>query len=105
MTTAERIDRVVEALRACAPERIYVFGSAARGEADDLSDLDVVVVARSDLPFFDRLRDVGRLLPADVGAVDLLVYTPSELSEMVRRGNAFAEMLLEEGLLVDGAEG
>ena len=39
-----RIQRLVEALRAYQPERVYLFGSWARGEEDDLSDLDVVVI-------------------------------------------------------------
>lgn len=39
----EIVRRLVEALR---PERIYLFGSRARGEATAGSDYDVVVVVR-----------------------------------------------------------
>jgi len=35
-----------------------------------------------------------------MGGVDVLVYTPKEFAEMRREGNAFAEMILEEGALI-----
>jgi len=91
---------VVEALRRYDPERIYVFGSWARGEADELSDLDLVVIKRTTTPFLERLREVARLLPAETGGVDILVYTPDEFETMRRSGNAFVEMVAEEGQLV-----
>jgi len=34
--------------------------------------------------------------------VDLLVYTPEEFAAMRRAGNAFAEMIVEEGCLLYG---
>ncbi len=95
-----RIHALLEALRGYGPERVYLFGSCARGEADDLSDLDVVVIKRTILGFFDRMREVGKLLPAALGGVDLLVYTPEEFEVMRQEGNAFAEMIAEEGLLI-----
>ena len=91
---------VVEALRRYDPERIYVFGSWARGEADELSDLDLVVIKRTTTPFLERLREVARLLPAETGGVDILVYTPDEFETMRRSGNVFEEMIAEEGQLV-----
>jgi predicted nucleotidyltransferase len=90
----------VEALRAYQPEQVYLFGSWARGEEDDLSDLDVVVIKRTTLPFFERLREVAKALPLEAGGVDVLVYTPDEFEAMQREGNAFAEMIAEEGRLI-----
>ncbi len=99
-----RIREVVEALRSYQPERVYLFGSWARGEADELSDLDLVVIKRTTAPFFDRLMEVGRLLPAGAGGVDVLVYTPDEFAAMQRNGNAFAELIAEEGRLIYARE-
>ena len=78
-------------------ERIYLFGSAARGEADDLSDVDLVIIKQTTQPWLDRMPEVARLLPADVGGVDALVYTPEEFARMLDEGNAFAQMIAEEG--------
>lgn len=100
--TSDRIREIIQALHPYQPDRIYLFGSWARGEEDDLSDLDVVVIKRTPLPFFDRLREVLRLFPAEFGAVDVLVYTPEEFAAMQKEGNAFAEMIIEEGRLIYG---
>jgi predicted nucleotidyltransferase len=94
------VDRIVQALRPYQPQRIHLFGSAARGECDELSDVDLVIIKETERPFLDRLSEVAALLPPDVGGVDLLVYTPAEFSEMAARGNAFVEMVLEEGRVI-----
>lgn len=98
--TAAEFEWIVKALLPLEPERIYLFGSWARGEADDLSDLDLVVVADTMLPFFDRLKAAAALLPETIGAADILVYTPDEFDSMRRNGNAFAELVAEEGRLI-----
>ncbi len=60
----------------------WIFGSHARGTAEDESDIDVIVVAPTGRPFVERFRDY---LPAIVNAgvgVDMLVYTPEEFARM-----------------------
>jgi len=99
-----RIDKLLEVLRPYEPERVDLFGSAAREEADELSDLDLVVIKRTSLPFFERLREVAKLLPAGTGGVDVLVYTPEEFLRMQQEGNAFAELIAEEARLIYGGE-
>lgn len=97
--------RLAKALIPYGPERIYLFGSWARGEADELSDIDLVVIKTTDAPFFDRLRETARLLPSEVGAVDIFVYTPEEFANMKAQGNAFAEMIEDEGMVIYDATG
>ncbi len=41
-------------------------------------------------------------MPAALGGMDLLVSTPAEFAAMRRAGNACAEMIVEEGCLLDG---
>jgi predicted nucleotidyltransferase len=79
---------------------VYLFGSWPRGEADALSDLDVVLIKRTTQPFFERLREASRL--AALGGVDLLVSTPEAYAAMRRAGNACAEMIVAEGCLRSG---
>ena len=97
-----RLDRLMAALRAYDPECVYLVGSAARDEADELSDLDIVVIKRTEAPFLDRLQELAALLPGGVGGGDVLVYTPEEFATMRRDGNAFAEMIVAEGRLLYG---
>jgi predicted nucleotidyltransferase len=97
---SQRLAHLIEILKGYKPERIYLFGSWARGEWDDLSDIDLVLIKKTRRSFLDRLRDVGKLLPPEIGGVDILVYTPSEFVRMKEQGNAFVEMILEEGQLI-----
>jgi predicted nucleotidyltransferase len=72
-TLRAAIGRLIAA--ATAPSRVILFGSYARGTADEASDVDILVVER-DVPDpageYMRLRDaLGRVAPG-VG-VDLLL--------------------------------
>ena len=96
----KKVRQLLNSLLPYQPERMYLFGSWARGEEDELSDMDLLIIKETKAPFFDRLREVSKLLPGNVGGVDVLVYTPKEFAAMRREGNAFAEMILEEGSLI-----
>lgn len=64
--------------------RISLVGSFARGRADLCTDIDLVVVMRTQMPFVERLRLIyGSLcLPVDV---DVLCYTPEEFEELKKK--------------------
>lgn len=90
---------MISALRDYDPEQVILFGSRARGDADEYSDLDVAIIKETDERFMDRLGTVYDLLPA-VGAMDVLVYTPAEFAEMKARGNPFIEEIMAHGLVI-----
>ena len=82
--------------------RAIVFGSVARGEADEWSDLDLVIVAETSRPFLERYRDFEAIY--DVWPrLDLLVYTPSEFAHMHAQGRPFIEHVLREGVVIHEA--
>lgn len=84
------------------PEQVILFGSMARGDVEEWSDLDLLIVKETTEPFPDRSVRVALLCRAMVG-VDYLVYTPSELAQMIERGNPFILNALQEGrVLFDG---
>ena len=72
----EIVRRLVQALQ---PERIYLFGSRARGNATDDSDYDLlVIVAQSDLPRYKREQAAYGALWGVGTSVDVLVLTREE---------------------------
>ena len=95
----ERVERVVSSLQEYDPERIILFGSCARRDADEHSDIDIIVIKETEERFLDRLKRVYRLVKPSF-AMDVLVYTPGELEEMRGRGNPFLEEALSEGIIV-----
>ena len=101
MDVADLQDRaiLVERLRprVAGARRALVFGSVARGEADEWSDLDLIVIADTDRTFFERFRDFGGLYEV-WPRLDLLVYTSAEFERMVDEENPFLLRALEEGV-------
>jgi predicted nucleotidyltransferase len=95
-----RFERVVECLKRYKPEKIIVFGSYARGETDEYSDLDFVVIKKTNKRFLERLIEVAKLLDDDLGKVDVFVYTPREFREMMEQGNPFIEEVSKDGRIV-----
>lgn len=82
--------------------KAIVFGSVARGEADDWSDLDLVIIADTTRPFLERYRDFEDLY--DVWPrLDLLIYTPAEVAQMQAEGRPFIEHVLAEGVVIHEA--
>jgi uncharacterized protein len=71
------IDRVVAL---CNPQSIYAFGSYAKGTLKDNSDLDLLVVQRTELPRRLRGLDVVGVLAEVPFEIDLLFVTPEELA-------------------------
>jgi predicted nucleotidyltransferase len=70
------------------PERIILYGSFARGDIHEWSDLDLCVVKRTDKRFIERLEEVGLLTLPRVGT-EILVYTPEEVVAAQKQGNYF----------------
>lgn len=64
-------------------EEAYLFGSVAAGRAHRHSDVDLIVVARSERPFLERYRDFGGLFDIE-SDLDLLIYTPAEIERLRR---------------------
>ena len=81
------------------PEKIILFGSAARGDTDEYSDLDLIVIKQSNKRFVERLVEVTAYLPRDT-AVDVLVYTPQEFQAMQEEGNPFIQQALSDGIVL-----
>ncbi len=97
------LDPLIEELKSYGAERIILFGSLARGDADADSDADLVVVKRTTMNFVDRLADIVRKCPSTLKAtcnVDIIVYTPEEFHRMQEAENPFLEDVLRDGKLL-----
>jgi predicted nucleotidyltransferase len=79
-----------------------LFGSAARGDVHQGGDLDLIVVADTDLPFFERIGQVLALHRGTRG-LDVLVYTPEEFDSMQRQGRRFILDALRRGRVLYSA--
>jgi len=80
--------------------RAILFGSLARGDASRHSDVDLIIVKNTKKRFLDRydklLPDISRAIPGR--DVDLLIYTPEELSRLTDR--TLIATALKEGKVI-----
>lgn len=95
-------DKIVNEYR---PEKIILFGSAARGEMGLDSDLDLFIIKKGNLTPEQRSDAVYDILWQLKGrpAVDVLVYTPQEIQQRLSIGDWFVKDVLEEGKVIYNA--
>jgi predicted nucleotidyltransferase len=102
--TAEDIQKIVKAIvEEVHPRRVILFGSAARGEALESSDIDLLVVIPDGA---HRRRTARRLYQAVSGAVvpfDLVVATEGDLARYGDRIGLVYRTALAEGRVLYAA--
>jgi len=81
-------------------EKVILFGSYARGDATEDSDIDLLVVAPTKERFFERMATVRRLIRdlRDGLPVAPIVLTAAELEKRKRAGDPFVRDILETGV-------
>lgn len=101
----QAIDEIVrEIVTKYQPEKVILFGSAARGEETQDSDFDLLIIKDGvdQTPRIDRHREVAKLYSHTV-ASDVLVYTPYEIKKRLYLGDPFIKTALSEGKILYGA--
>jgi predicted nucleotidyltransferase len=83
--------------RAAKASKVILFGSHARGDTDENSDVDLMIIAKSNLPRFKRSRELYKLMRPYPFAMDLVVYTPEEIERGMRSPVSFVSSVLREG--------
>jgi predicted nucleotidyltransferase len=96
----QEINRCVHLLTEhSSPEKVILFGTLAKGQVHEWSDIDLVIVERTQLPFFQRIKKVRKLLQPRVG-MDIMVYTPEEFDRLCSDRPFFKEEIIGKGEIV-----
>jgi predicted nucleotidyltransferase len=84
------------------PEKIILFGSAARDQLTPDSDADFLII-KKDTPFYgvDRTRELSLMIERDI-PIDLIIYRPEEFNGRIAMGDPFLKAILSEGKVVYG---
>jgi uncharacterized protein len=103
MVTREQIEQIVNrVVTNYHPEKIILFGSYAYGEPKEHSDIDLVIIKDSNLPRYQRGREVRKYLRGMKVAVDLVVYTREEVEKWKHVKPAFISTVFEKGEVLYG---
>jgi predicted nucleotidyltransferase len=97
---AEIIRRLVASFR---PERIYLFGSRARGDADPDSDYDLLMVLdHLDEPSYRLAQRAHSLLWGLGTAADILVWSREAFDSRLHLRASLPSTVVREGALLHG---
>lgn len=80
-------------------ERVILFGSHARGEANEDSDVDLLVIRRFRGPSVEQSVRIHLELRPPF-PVDLIVRTPQAIERRLRMGDTFIRDILEGGRIL-----
>lgn len=78
------------------PERVVLFGSYARGTANDDSDVDLLVVMSHKGRNVDQALTIRQRISRSF-PLDLIVKTPVETRQRLKMKDAFMTTILEDG--------
>lgn len=95
------IDKIISQYQ---PEKIILFGSYAWGKPTKDSDVDLFILKKTDQKHRQRMLTVRRILSEENALVglDILVYSPEEVTERLKMGDAFIAKILRRGNIVYG---
>lgn len=100
-------DKIVQSitqrlLKTYHPQKVILFGSAAKSGDAEINDLDFFIV-KDDIPRrgIDRIRQLRSLIDTDV-ATDFLIVTKKELQERQTMEDPFVMEILNQGRILYG---
>ncbi len=88
---------IVRRLRGLDPEKVVLFGSLARGDFHEDSDIDLMIILKTQERFVDRIGRVLEVLDVREFDIEPLVYTPAEIEQMRAQGSGFLAEIERDG--------
>ena len=77
----------------------YLVSSLAKKTQNVWSDIDIIIIKQTDMPFLERPREFFDLF--DLGIpVDILVYSPQEVKEQEKNASGFWKDISENRLRI-----
>lgn len=89
------LNRIIKKIKSLDVKKVILFGSSARGDINSKSDIDLLIVKESEMPFLSRLEEIYAAIEPTM-AIDILVYTPKEFDEL-KGSSSFVSRAVEEG--------
>lgn len=83
------------------PEKIILYGSTATGKVRQGSDLDLVIIKKTEKNFYERIGEVSGLVKHNI-PIDFLVYTPFEFEKMAKENWFIKEEVIRRGQVIYG---
>lgn len=82
------------------PEKIILFGSFAWGEPTPESDIDLLIIKKSQKDRIERGQEIERILWGADMPIDALVYTPDEVKKRLELEDFFIQDIFKKGKIL-----
>lgn len=97
----QRIKSIIDEIaKNYKPDKIFLFGSFAWGNPTKDSDIDLLVIKKSEKPILEMIKDVYKIVFKKGEAVDVLVYTPEQLEKRKKINDPFILNIINNGKLL-----
>src|SRR5438552_15050803 len=97
MVSQRAIQKVADEIgRKFDPQKIILFGSYARGAANEDSDVDLMIIMPHRGPGYEKATEISMAVQIDFPS-DILVRSESEIRARLRLNDYFIQDILEEG--------
>ncbi|MEK9130043.1 MAG: nucleotidyltransferase domain-containing protein [Patescibacteria group bacterium] len=97
----KNLKQIIKDLKPYKPEKIILYGSCARGDFREDSDIDLLIIKETKKDFFSRINDVGRLVSHKI-PMDILIFTPEEVKKRLDLKDFFFEEMIQKGKIIYG---
>jgi len=95
-TIQELVNRIVTKFN---PERIILFGSYANGTFQPESDVDLLIIMKTNLREVQQALQIRQFIKPLFG-VDILVYQPDQLEKRIELGDYFLQEVISNGIVI-----
>jgi predicted nucleotidyltransferase len=84
-------------------EKVYLYGSRARGTSRPDSDIDLIVVSHkfSKMPFWKRWEIIGNALAEVMEPIEVLAFSPDEFEEKKEKRAGFLQYIMKQPETID----
>ncbi len=96
-TVKDITERLVEYYQ---PDRIILYGSFGTQKERENSDIDLLIIKKTELYLIERRIEAERILSDRFIPIDITIYTPEEVRYLFSVGSPFIEEVMEKGRLL-----
>lgn len=95
-----KVKRIICELKRLGPDKLILFGSYARASQDKDSDIDIIFIKKRfpESRIIDRIHSIYKMLT--ISGVDVIPYTPREISRRLKFNDFFLEDALSDGIVL-----
>ena len=91
------IKQIVKNLKKYNPEKIILFGSYVWGEPKKDSDIDILIIKKTEKSPYQRIPEARKYLRSINKPFDILVMKPDEVEKRLKLGDFFIEEIIKNG--------